>query len=105
MKYTQIIVSVLSGLAVCIPLAAKLVEYVRRAVKEKNWGQLMKLVMDYMAQAETKFANGADRKQWVLAMVEASANEVNYDIDPAVVGHMIDELCGMSKAVNAPTVK
>ena len=33
MKYTQLIVAVLSGLAVCLPLAVKLAEYVTKAVK------------------------------------------------------------------------
>lgn len=34
-QYLQLIVSVLAGLATAIPLAIKLVEYVRKAVKEK----------------------------------------------------------------------
>lgn len=37
--------------------------------------------MKYMATAEEKFDNGADRKEWVLAMVKASSETVNYDID------------------------
>ncbi len=101
MRYTQLAVSVLSGLAVCIPLVIKLIEYVQKAVKEKNWGALMKLIMDYMAQAETMFADGADRRQWVLAMVASSAKSLNCEADPQTVGRMIDELCDMSKAVNA----
>ena len=31
------IVAVLSGLATCIPLAVKLVQYVKEATQEKNW--------------------------------------------------------------------
>ena len=38
MEWLQLIVSVLAGLATAIPLAIKLVEYVQKAVKEKNWG-------------------------------------------------------------------
>ena len=34
----QIIVSILTGLAACIPLAVKLVQYAQQAAKEKNWG-------------------------------------------------------------------
>ena len=34
--------------------------------------------------------------------VKASADTVNYDIDMDVVSKMIDDLCAMSKVVNAP---
>lgn len=102
MKWIDIIASVLAGLAVCIPLVAKLVQYVAAAAREKNWGKLLDMVMKYMATAETKFADGATRKEWVLAMVQASAKELNYDVDIDAVGRMIDKLCDMSKVVNAP---
>lgn len=102
MDWVQLLVSVLAGLATAIPLAIKLVEYVQKAVKEKNWGKVLDMVMKYMATAEDKFDNGADRKEWVLAMVRASAETVNYDIDMEVIGKLIDDLCNMSKKVNAP---
>lgn len=63
------------------------------------------MVMKYMATAEEKFDNGADRKEWVLAMMKASADTVNYDIDMDVIDKLIDDLCEMSKAVNAPVEK
>ena len=102
MEGLQLIVSVLAGLATAIPLAIKLVEYVQKAVKEKNWGKVLDMVMKYMATAEEKFDNGADRKEWVLAMVKASADTVDYDIDMEVISKLIDDLCNMSKKVNAP---
>lgn len=103
MEWINYAVSVLSGLAVAIPLVVKLVEYVKKAVKEKNWNQLLKLVMDLMAEAEKKFETGAEKKEWVLAMIKASADSINYDIDTNAIGELIDSLCDMSKAVNAPT--
>ena len=102
MEWLQLIVSVLAGLATAIPLAIKLVEYVQKAVKEKNWGKVLDMVMKYMATAEEKFDNGADRKEWVLAMVKASADTVDYDIDMEVISKLIDDLCNMIKKVNAP---
>lgn len=101
-EWLQLIVSVLAGLATAIPLAIKLVEYVQKAVKEKNWGKILEMVMKYMATAEEKFDNGADRKEWVLAMVKASADTVDYDIDMEAISKLIDDLCKMSKTVNAP---
>lgn len=103
MEWLQFIVSVLAGLATAIPLAIKLVEYVQKAVKEKNWGKMLDVVMEKMALAEDMFDNGADRKEWVLAMVKASAETINYDVDMEAIGQLIDSLCKMSKKVNAPS--
>lgn len=102
MEWYEIIVSILSGLAVTIPLVIKFVEYVQRAAREKNWNQLLALVMNLMAEAEEKFDNGASRREWVLGMVKASASFIDYNIDLEQVGKLIDSLCAMSKQVNAP---
>lgn len=102
MEWYEIVISVLSGLAAAIPLVIKLVEYVQKAIKEKNWNNLLTLVMNLMAEAENKFEHGSDKKAWVLSMVEASAKTINYDIDIEQVGQLIDSLCDMSKLVNPP---
>lgn len=62
----------------------------------------LNLVMKYMETAEDKFDNGADRKEWVMAMVKSSADTINYNIDMDAVDALIDSLCSMSKVVNAP---
>lgn len=104
MEYIQPIISVLVGLATAIPLVIKLVEYVRKAVKEKNWNKMLDLVMELMKTAEEKFATGADRKEWVMAMVKASVDTINYDVDMEAVSQLIDSLCDMSKVVNGKAV-
>lgn len=103
MECIKLIVSVLSGLAASIPLVYQLVKYVRQTVKEKNWPKMIELVMNYMERAEVMFDTGADRKEWVLAMVKSSADTINYDVDIDAVSELIDSLCSMSKTVNAPT--
>ena len=102
MKYADLIASILSGMAVCLPLCVKLAQYAAGAVREKNWTKLLSLVMRYMAEAEVKFSDGATRREWVVAMVKASGEELDYDVDAETVGKMIDRLCAMSKAVNNP---
>lgn len=102
-EWINIIISVLSGLAVAVPLAIKLIEYVKKAIKERNWTQILNMLMKYMEEAETKFESGADKKEWVMAMIKASADTVNYDVNMDVISNMIDELCNMSNVVNAPT--
>ena len=102
MKWYEILISILSGLITVIPLVIKLVEYVQKAAKEKNWTDLMTLVINLMKEAEGMFDDGADRKMWVMSMIAASADTINYDINLDEVSAWIDSLCDMSKIVNAP---
>ena len=44
----SLIVAVLTGLATCVPLAYKLVQYVQKATQEKNWAALLGLVIKLM---------------------------------------------------------
>ena len=104
----SLVVALLSGLATCIPLAYKLVQYVKKATQEKNWNALLGLVINLMEQAEKKFTDGATRKEWVMAMVQTSAEYINYPIDNVALGKLIDTLCDMSKIVNyngVPTIE
>lgn len=102
MEWYDIIVAVLTGLATAIPLVIQLVKYVKQAIKEKNWTDLIELVTNLMKEAEGKFDNGTDRREWCLMMVKATADTINYDIDLNQVGELIDSLTAMSKIVNPP---
>ena len=100
MDIVELIVEILSGLVIVIPLVIKLVEYVKKSAMERNWSNLIRLVMNLMSVAEEKFDNGADRKQWVIAMVQASANTINYPISEKELGDLIDNLVALTKKVN-----
>ena len=103
MNWVQIIVALLGGIATAIPLVIKLVDVVKKSVKEKNWNQLVKMTMDYMTQAEKNFESGAERKEWVMSMVKASAATINYDLTPedeAKLADLIDAICDASKIIN-----
>lgn len=99
-QIVNLIVAIFSGLATCIPLAIKLVEYVKKATQEKNWSSLLELIMKLIEQAEQKFADGATRKEWVMAMVQTSAEYVNYPLDTQALSDMIDELVKLTNKVN-----
>ena len=101
-QIVSLIVAVLSGLAACIPLAVKLVQYVQKAAEEKNWGQLLGLLVDLMEEAEQKFEEGATRKEWVMAMVQTSAEYIAYPMDTQALSNLIDSLISMTKTINAP---
>lgn len=102
MEWYEIMIEILSGLIIMIPLVVKLVEYVKAAVKEKNWNKLLTLIMDLMVEAESKFDTGIERKDWVMMAIKASADTIDYDIDMNEVSELIDNLCKMTKAVNPP---
>lgn len=104
MKWVQLAVAVLSGLATAIPLVIQLVKYVRKTVEARNWPEVVRIVTGYMERAEEMFEKGADRKEWVMAMVRASAELVRYDLDMEAISNLIDGLCDMSKVVNGPDV-
>lgn len=99
-QIVSLIVALMTGLATCIPLAYKLVEYVKKATQEKNWAALLGLVVSLMEEAEQKFSDGATRKEWVMAMVQTSSEYINYPIDSAALGELIDSLCDITKVVN-----
>lgn len=104
--WVEIVVSILAGLATVIPVVVKLIEYVQKSVKEKNWNELMRITIDYMKTAEQKFSDGATRKEWVLSMVKTSAMTINYDLDDAAlakISEMIDSICDAADIINAET--
>ena len=103
MKWIELCVAVLAGLVVCIPLVTQVVEAVREAVQEKNWASLLRIIMNFMVEAENSFDNGADRKMWVMSQLDAAAKTVNYNLTDDArqrISDMIDAMCVMAYTVN-----
>ena len=103
MRWIEFLVAILSGLIVCIPLVANLVQIVREMVMEKNWNALLKMVMEYMVDAEGMFDVGANKKAFVMAHLEAIAKATNFDLTDEArekVSDMIDAMCEMAHVVN-----
>lgn len=105
MEWLALIGEIAGILAAVVPLIIALISYVQKAAKEKNWGKLVDLLMVFMADAEKMFSTGAERKEYVLMAVKASADKINYPIDMEVVSELIDNLVAMSKVVNPPKVE
>lgn len=104
MENVEYILAILSGILTAIPLIIKLTQYIKMAVVENQWDKIMKLTMRYMEIAETLYKTGAEKKKYVMQMVEASAKEIGYEIDMQAISDMIDRMCDMSKVVNAETI-
>lgn len=105
LDWLKLIASILSGIAVCIPLCQRLVALAKEAQRAENWAPVMRLVLELMEEAEKLFEDGASRKVYVMNAIQKTAVYVDYAIDMAVVSQMIDDLCAMSKVVNAPAEK
>ena len=100
MEVLDIILSILTGLCTCIPLVIQLVKYVKMAIAEKNFGNIMKLVLDLMPEAEEKFSTGIERKEYVMNNIQSLSATLNYEVDVDKVSEMIDAIVATSKRVN-----
>lgn len=87
-------------LIIILFLIIELISFVKKAIKAKNWSVILKMLIEYMESAEEMFESGADRKAWVLKMIQSSAENIGYDINLETISQKIDELCAMSKVVN-----
>ena len=101
MNIVYLIIEIITGLTVAIPLVLKLIEYVKKAQREKNWQDVIKLVINLMKVAVTNFEIGTERKEWVMMSIKASADTIDYDIDMDRISKLIDDFCEMAKTVNA----
>lgn len=100
MEWLELIIAILSGIAACIPLVISLVNYIQKAVKEKNWSKLLIIVSNFITEAETLFPDGASRKDYVINSVLAIAKTIDYPVDKEMLGELIDNLIKLSKKVN-----
>lgn len=101
MEYLEYILAIVAGVSTAIPLIVKLVSVVKENIREKNWNKMLDMLMGFMQVAEEKFETGAEKKEYVMAMIKASADQIDYTLDMEVISDMIDSLCAMSKVVNA----
>ena len=103
MNYVQLVAIICAALAVLIPFGVKFYKTSQALIKEKNWPRLVTALSHYMEQAERMFEEGADKKAWVLTMIQTTAEEIDYDLtdeDMKNLSDLIDSLCDMSKVVN-----
>ncbi len=96
----QFICIILAGAATAVPLLLKLLQYVKKAVNEKNWARLLSLVLGLMEKAEGIFETGPQRKAYVMTAVKNLADTIGYEMSEDELGELIDSLCSMSKIVN-----
>lgn len=102
-KWINILVQILSGVAACIPLVIELVAVVNKLIKEKRWNEIVIHTFDLMADAEEKFERGAERKEYVMDALRLIAQKIHFNYDEEAerkISEMIDAVCGLSKEIN-----
>lgn len=100
MDILNLIVAIVSGIATCIPLVLQLVKYIKAAFTEKNFNNILKIVLDLMPEAEEKFATGEERKEYIMTSVKSLSKTLGYEIDFDKVSEMIDLIIDVTKKVN-----
>ena len=96
----NLILAIISGVATAIPLVIQLVKYIKAAIAEKNFNNIMKIVLDLMPEAEEKFSTGEERKEYVMNNIQSLSDTLGYEVDMNKVSEMIDAICTASKKVN-----
>ena len=99
--WTTIILPIISGILACIPLVIKIVDVSKKMVKEKNWKAVVQLVLNFMKEAEQLYADGAEKKAYVLASIKAMESTLEYDIDEQAIGELIDAIVAATKKINS----
>ena len=102
-KLIDIAIAILTGLSVCIPLVLKLVAVVKENVAEKNWNEIVKIVIAQMVEAEKNYTEGAAKKAWVMNQIRVLAKSLNFnytEVEELKVAELIDAICAGAKIIN-----
>ena len=104
MTWWELVIQFLITVGAVAPLVAVIISYVRKNAKEKNWTNLVKLIFDLCIQAEEDIMDGAERKEWVMDMLNSLASSVGYDLSDeemvAQVNDLIDNFIAATKYIN-----
>lgn len=100
-RILELTASIIAGIAVCVPLVVKLIEYVKAAAAGRDYQKLIKLTMKLCVEAELLFGTGAERKQWVMNRVTDIAKTMDIEIDTDAIGRLIDDLVEASRVINS----
>ena len=100
MEWYEIIISILSGLTVSVPIVITLVKCIAALYKEKNWGKLIAIVSNLITEAETLYADGASKKEYVINSVMSISKTIDYPVNKEILSELIDNLVTLTNKVN-----
>ena len=100
METLNLILRIVAAVVPMIPLVIALINFVKKSIQEKNWKQMVNRALKLIVEAETLFVTGAEKKDYVMKLVKAAADEINYNVDEKALSELIDSIIGVTKAVN-----
>lgn len=103
MSVKEILELIMIGLQM-IPLVILVIAVIKRTIelaKAKDWNKVYELLMELIKEAEPMFDTGSTRKEWVMNSLHLIGKTLGYKYDENQVSQTIDDLCAMSKVVNA----
>lgn len=100
MEIVNLIVIIVIGLGACVSFAMQLRTYIRTAMAENKFDDIIKIALDLIPEAEDKFSTGAERKEYVMSNIKSISATMNGKVDLDKISDMIDAIVAMSKKVN-----
>lgn len=100
MDILNIILSIILGLGALTPVVIALVRYIKLAIQEKNFVDIMDIVLDLMPEAEEQFDTGAQKKKYVMDNIKSVSDILGYKVNLNDISKMIDALVSLSKKIN-----
>ena len=100
MDYYHNIVYILAGLIVVVFIGMQLFAKIKPYLTNGQWYIPVIQAIQFMAIAEDKFDNGADRKVWVMETLKEAMTKLNIECNYEAISNMIDAICRLSKILN-----
>lgn len=104
LETTQGIITLISSgvalIGTILMLCIKLYSALKEVVKNKEWKKIIKLADSAMTAAEESGESGADKKQMVIAAVEAGCKELGVTVDLCKLSEYIDECIEFANKMN-----
>ena len=100
METLNLILRIVAAVVPMVPLVIALITFVKKSIQEKNWKQMVNLALKLIVEAEGLFVTGAEKKDYVMKLVKAAAEEINYTVDEKALSDLIDSIVSVTKSVN-----
>lgn len=91
---------IIIGVGVCFAFVVQFIKRFTIAIKEKDFGKIMELILDLIPEAEERFSTGAERKEYVMSNIKSISATLGYKVDEDRISEMIDAVITLTKKVN-----
>ena len=100
MEGIEIFKTIANILLIIVPIVYSIVSTFIHIIKTKNWNNLVELIYQWVVEAEKNYTTGADKKAWVMSMVQSTCKSMRIEFDENKFSSMIDNIVDITKQVN-----